>query len=859
MQSVNIVNESVNQDIAWAIANGVPSEEESLPLLGSWTAFNRETTSVDQNASIVKYMPVIPEPPLYAVCKDYLETLKHIAEELNLDHIFAHADEQVYAQLAQIIWKHGEYYKNVIILMGGFHQLRVAQRLLYKHFGCLGYKEWFIDAGTIASGSADKACEGNHYYRSMRLHKEGFDALVQYRTEQITEKYTKVDTDLLKNLKELRGQPSTAALHAVTCMESFKVLKNDIMAVTGTQSKMTIQYLKDVSNLLALVSAVRENNIEKHLQAERQMLKQVFAFDHQKYARYLSYQHVFLRELQPNGHPAFKDLVNYGYGANLSGQKFASIHGDLVTELYNRETKGTAGPFRSGYSTDIQATNTWVKTTHIHAKLRVAFREKLHLKTSSVHKELTDSGKKRHKRNVDSLKLKLHSYQVNPFEEGHARTMTTGAEIDCNVVKGLIDATDRGNHRYTEFIEECLVSGNKSIFDPIKKETLLTGMEKKKKVAKALSLLKEDRQAFGLLVAKAISIEEAFRFPVKTLPLSLATPEGQLRQSDKAVLRNFLACESNALTTECPTDAVWLIDRMAAFRSLKPKSTYAEWFLHVLKSVTPSCDARPKKIALINDTYRPDSIKAGTRETRGASSRRVYLQGFNQMQLQGREWQEFFNNIKNKEDLIHLAATFFKSEDAKAKLTLPLVLTDREKTWLIENNVSKPMFDCNHEEADTRLALQASLEESTTVVVAKDTDVLILLLYGHLKTNPKHQWFMKIDHEQFINIAKVRHHIGDEICEILPQVHAITGCDSTSYMFNVGKVRVLKQIIRNPEVIEVIKGIGEKATLSDEMLEDAKKFIQTVMYAGKVNESYVDTRVRLYKGMKQKIFSQFAT
>ena len=249
-------------------------------------------------------MPVIPEPPSYAVCKEYLETLKHIAEELNLDHIFAHADEQVYAQLAQIIWKHGEYYKNVIILMGGFHQLRVAQRLLYKRFGCLDYKEWFIDAGAIASGSADKACEGNHYYRSMRLHKEGFDALVQYRTEQITEKYTKVDTDLLKNLKELRRQPSTAALHAVTCMESFKVLKNDIMAVTGTQSKMTIQYLKDVSNLLALVSAVGENNIEKHLQAERQMLKQVFAFDHQNYARYLSYQHVFLRELQKKWSPS---------------------------------------------------------------------------------------------------------------------------------------------------------------------------------------------------------------------------------------------------------------------------------------------------------------------------------------------------------------------------------------------------------------------------------------------------------------------------------------------------------------------------------------------------------------------------
>ena len=683
-------------------------------------------------------MPVIPEPPSISVCKEYLETLKDIAEELNLNHIFAHADEQVYAQLAQIIWKHGDYYKNIIILMGGFHQMRVAQRLLYKRFGCLGYKEWFIDAGTIASGSADRACEGNHYYRSMRLHKESFDALIQYRTEQITEIYTKMDNVLLDNFKELRRQPSNETLHAITGMDAFKTLENDIMKVTGTQSKMTIQYLKDVSNLLAMVSAVRESNIEKHLQAERQMLKQVFAFDHQNYARYVSYQHVFLRELQRNNHPAFRDLVVHGYGANISGQRFASIHGDLVTELYNRETKGTAGPFRSGYSTDIQATNTWVKTAHIHAKLRVAFRDKLRFKTSSVHKELTESGMKRHNSNVDNLKLKLHSYQANPFEEGHARAITTGAEIDSKVVNGLIEAADIGNKRYAEFIKERLVSGKQSIFDPIKKQKLLTGMEKKKKVAKALSILKEDRQAFGLLVAKAVSIEEAFQFPVTTLPLSLATPEGQLRQSDKAVLRNYLIHESNALTIECPTDAVWIIDGMAALRSIKPKGTYAEWFLYVLQCSMPKTDARPQKIAFINDTYRVDSIKAGTRKTRGTSSRRVHLQGFHQKQLQSREWQEFFNNIENKEELIHLATTFFMSEDAKAKIKLPLVITDKDKTWLIEKNCSSAMFDCNHEEADTRLVLHAALQESTTVVVANATDVLILLLDGHVKINQKH-------------------------------------------------------------------------------------------------------------------------
>ena len=36
-------------------------------------------------------------------------------------------------------------------------------------------------------------------------------------------------------------------------------------------------------------------------------------------------------------------------GGSISGQKFYSIHGDLVTELFNKETKGTAGPFRAGF------------------------------------------------------------------------------------------------------------------------------------------------------------------------------------------------------------------------------------------------------------------------------------------------------------------------------------------------------------------------------------------------------------------------------------------------------------------------------------------------------------------------------
>ena len=75
-------------------------------------------------------MSAIGEPPNYAVCKNYLDDLKEIAKDLDLDHLFAHADKDLYSKLEHI-WKHGNLYKEVIIIMGGFNALRVCQHLIY--------------------------------------------------------------------------------------------------------------------------------------------------------------------------------------------------------------------------------------------------------------------------------------------------------------------------------------------------------------------------------------------------------------------------------------------------------------------------------------------------------------------------------------------------------------------------------------------------------------------------------------------------------------------------------------------------------------------------------------------------------
>ena len=42
-------------------------------------------------------------------------------------------------------------------------------------------KEWWIDSGTIAEGSSEKADDGRHYFRSIQYHKQSFEALRRYK------------------------------------------------------------------------------------------------------------------------------------------------------------------------------------------------------------------------------------------------------------------------------------------------------------------------------------------------------------------------------------------------------------------------------------------------------------------------------------------------------------------------------------------------------------------------------------------------------------------------------------------------------------------------------------------------------
>ena len=48
-------------------------------------------------------------------------------------------------------------------------------------------------------------------------------------------------------------------------MKGYKELRTAVLSITGTRSQMVVNYLKDVSTVLAIASAVRTGNITQHL------------------------------------------------------------------------------------------------------------------------------------------------------------------------------------------------------------------------------------------------------------------------------------------------------------------------------------------------------------------------------------------------------------------------------------------------------------------------------------------------------------------------------------------------------------------------------------------------------------------
>ena len=135
-------------------------------------------------------------------------------------------------------------------------------------------------------------------------------------------------------------------------------------------------------------------------------------------------------------------------------------------------------------------------------------------------------------------------------------------------------------------------------------------------------------------------------YNLTTLPLSIATAHGKLRQLQQAYFPNYFIKKSKALHWIPLEGVAWFIDVLLSMlygfhRLLKTKKTHKKWISALIGFIFPDSPITMKLLGFINDSCNADSIKNMTRQKRSTSSAKFNITGFEKSMLQGTPGKSF--------------------------------------------------------------------------------------------------------------------------------------------------------------------------------------------------------------------------
>ena len=110
--------------------------------------------------------------------------------------------------------------------------------------------------------------------------------------------------------------------------------------------------------------------------------------------------------------------------------------------------------------------------------------------------------------------------------------------------------------------------------------------------------------------------------------------------------------------------------------------------------------------------------------------------------------------------MIELIATYLQTEEFYSNLKYPVVINSKDNTSEILSTGSRTIFQCNHEEADTRLIFHSILMKQDVVIVSKDTEVMVLLVWAYEYFDIKFRWLFKLENNIYSEISLVCKYLG---------------------------------------------------------------------------------------------------
>ena len=244
-------------------------------------------------------------------------------------------------------------------------------------------------------------------------------------------------------------------------------------------------------------------------------------------------------------------------------------------------------------------------------------------------------------------------------------------------------------------------------------------------------------------------------------------------------------------------------------------------------------------VAVVFDRYdKEDSIKAMERNRRGGGEilSSHIISGTRTVP----NYKQFLKSSGNKASIAAFISIYVEE---KAKSRLPsrksIILSGGYKDGQMAKHITQnDIVELNHlfstqEEAGTRVILPAvdfRDAASRIIIRADDTDILVLLLFYSAKGSLAPEVYMHTGHaskiitrERFIPVHTIAEKLGERFCLCLPALHSLTGCDTTSAIYKIGKRTAYKTLQKNEEKSEALSTVGEMS------IEEAVEIARTLL------------------------------
>lgn len=637
-----------------------------------------------------------------------------------------------------------------------------------------------------------------------------------------------IDTDLLEAIQIYDQLLNGDISHDDVCDNDAIARIQNKLDIIKTQllkfrtPALWIQYMNMIEILKRFIKAERMGIWSMHLKAVSDMLPFFAAAGHNLYAKSAYIYLQSMLELGKN-HPDVQEAFEAGHHVIRRSDRFwGGLSTDFVIEqVLMRSVKSTGGMTRGRGMSESQRAQ-WLLSMPACADFNNSMQELTNTQyhTSDQHKEGGTSRKERdHK---DMVTFITFLAQRNPFlEDASLRNLETGetAEKAVNV--------DKASEVGTKIINS--MAGKQVSSYVFKKNEKVVPMDTKSSVKIGDDVIHVDPQLlFQRLVAAANGIQDdisdIFRFELSTFPSSIFETSGLLRVAQKPALADGIWAMGDCSGTipndedvKFVIDGGWLLHQIPWSKGSPFSEICQKYIDYIVKEFTSA--------TVVFDGYHSGpSTKDETHRRRIGSSIGTKVV-FSENTVFKSKKEDFLKNVENKQNFINLLSQKMNETGSCQAINA-------------------------HDDADVLIVKTAiaSAADNFTILIGEDTDLLVLLLY-HGKFESKNIIFKTMrtgmKTVKVWDIQKTKSLLKEDKCRMVPFVHAMTGCDTTSRMFGIGKSTIWQKLKKDTHLLKQVDTFLEP-DMSQKQIIKAGEIIISSLYGGATGEGLDELRYRKF-------------